>query len=176
MQVILIAGKAGSGKTPLGEMIKSYALEKNLRALQTEYSKYLKMYAKEILGYDGNPDKKPRSFLQNTGSYIRENLEDEDFFVRRMLEDFRIYEKYYDLVIISDVRLLHEIEEMLKSKYKVTTILVRNENRKYNLTDVEKNHITESEFEKFSNYDYIVDNNENANLDSWAKTIVEEIK
>lgn len=176
MKVILIAGSAGSGKSHLGEKLVEYAKLKNLNALQTEYSKYIKMYAKEILGYDGNREKKPREFLQDTGSFIREELKDQTFFIRRMLEDFRIYERYFDIVVISDVRLLREIEDLLESPYDVTTVLVRNENSQKNLTEEEKNHITENEFRQYLDYDYIVKNDKSGVLENAAKTIVEEIK
>lgn len=174
MKVILIAGSAGSGKTSLGEKIVEYAKLKNLNALQTEYSKYIKMYAKEILGYDGDREKKPRKFLQDTGSYIREELKDQTFFIRRMLEDFRIYEKYFDIVVISDVRLLREIEDLLNSSYDVTTVLVRNENSQKSLTEEEKNHITENEFRQYLDYDYVVKNDKSGVLENAAKTIMEE--
>lgn len=176
MKVILIAGRAGSGKTYLGEKIVEYAKENGLRALQTEYSKYLKMYAKEILNYDGTRENKPRKFLQDTGSYIRENLSDEYFFTRRMLEDFRIYEKYFDLIIISDVRLLREIKEIKNSKYNhITTIKVINKHSKYDLTNDEKNHITEKELENNQDFDYIVENEGNKLLENFAKSLLEEI-
>lgn len=176
MKVILIAGSAGSGKTYLGKKIVEYAKENGLRALQTEYSKYIKMYAAEILGYDNSRETKPRKFLQNTGSFIREKLKDTTFFIRRMLEDFRIYEIYFDIVVISDVRMLAEIEEMKKSDYMVTTILVENENAQQGLTEEEKNHITEFEFSLYSSYDYEVENKEKNELDKLAKKILEEIK
>lgn len=176
MKVILIAGNAGSGKTYLGKKIVEFAKEKGLRALQTEYSKYIKMYAKEILGFNGDSENKPRSFLQNTGSFIREELHDETFFIRRMLEDFRVYDAYFDIVVISDVRLLSEIEEMIESQNDVTTVLVRNEHPNRVLTEEEKNHITENEFRKYLDYDYVMDNKEIGILDNAAKTILEEIK
>lgn len=174
MKVILIAGSAGSGKTYLGKKIVEEAKEKGLRALQTEYSKYIKMYASEILGYDGNRENKPRAFLQNTGTLIREELQDKTFFIRRMLEDFRIYEIYFDVVVLSDVRLLPEIEDMVESVYDVTTILVKSEQGQEDLTEEEKNHVTENEFRKYLDYHYVV-NNKDKNIENAAKTIVEEI-
>lgn len=175
MKVVLIAGSAGSGKTYLGEKIVEFAKAKNLRALQTEYSKYIKMYAREILGYNGDSDTKPRAFLQNTGSFIREDLKDKSFFIRRMLEDFRVYEVYFDIVVISDVRLIPEIEEMVESPYDVTTVLVRNENPQRVLTEEEKNHVTEYEFRKYLDYDYVIDNKNISVLENAAKTIVEKL-
>lgn len=175
MLVILISGCAGSGKTYLGKKIVEFMKEKKFRALQTEYSKYIKMYAKEILNYDGDRETKPRKFLQDTGSFIREDLKDSYFFTRRMLEDFRIYENYFDVVVISDVRLLQEIEEIIDSKYDVLTIMVRNELAQKGLTIEEKNHITENEFRKYIDYDYVIKNEVDVYLDNIALKIVEDI-
>ena len=116
-KIILIAGRAGSGETYLGEKIVEIAKEKGISALQTEYSKYIKMYACEILGYDRSRENKSRKFLQDTGSFIRETLNDAHFFMRRMLEDFRVYENYFDLAVVSDVRLIRELEDMKNSQY-----------------------------------------------------------
>ena len=174
MRIILIAGLAGSGKTKLGELIVKYASQKGFKAIQTEYSKYLKLYAKEILGYDGNRDTKPRKFLQDEGSYIRENLHDAHFFTRRMLEDFRIYEKYADIVVISDVRLKREIEDIKNSPYEnVYTIKVENPNLKSGLTKEEQNHITEKELENYENFDIVIVNENLKDLEENALKIVE---
>lgn len=158
MKIILIAGRAGSGKTTLGEEIVLEAKRKGLRALQTEYSKYIKMYAKEMIGYDGNRENKPRKFLQDMGTFIRENLEDEHFFTRRMLEDFRVYEHFFDIVVISDVRLIKEIEDIKSSKYETISIQIKNKLGKYDLSEEEKKHITEVELEDYAKFDYIIEN------------------
>ena len=173
MRIILIAGKARSGKTKLGEYIVNYALQKDLRAVQTEYSKYLKLFAKEILGYDGSRENKPRKFLQDLGSFIRCDLGDEDFFTRRMLEDLKVYETFCDIVVISDVRLIKELENLKNSTYKVTTIKVTNQHLEYNLDEMEKNHITEKELEDYENFDYIIENDDLNKLKSFAKFIIE---
>ena len=171
MKVILIAGKAGSGKTSLGNEIVHFTKNLNLRALQTEFSKYIKMYAKEIIGYDGNPDNKPRKFLQDMGSFIRKD--DKYFFIKRILEDLKVYESYFDIVVISDVRLIQEIEEMKKSKYDVTTIYIKNLSSNYNLTEEEKNHIIEIELDNYSNFDYKLEVKNQEEINEWAKKILE---
>ena len=74
--------------------------------------------------------------------------------------------------MISDVRLEKELEELKRSKYDVVTILVKNENINNKLTIEEQNHITEHDFKKYNDYDYIV-NNEEINI--FAKIILENI-
>lgn len=177
MKIILISGKASSGKTKLGEYIVKCAINNGLRAIQTEYSKYLKLYAKEIIGYDGSRENKPRKFLQDLGSLIRDDLGDEEFFVRRMLEDFKVYETLADVVVISDVRLIKEIELIKNSNYKdVVSIKIINENSEYNLDEIEKNHITEKELEDYDNFDYIIKNKSLLELEMFAKEILEGVK
>ena len=174
MTIILIAGKSGSGKTFLGEQIVLLGKEKNFKILQTEFSKYLKLYAREIIGYDGSREHKPRKFLQDMGSFIREELKDEHFFTRRLLEDLRIYERFYDTIIISDVRLKKEIEGIKNSQYKVITIKVINDLVKPKMSDAEKNHITELELENYHNFDYEITNKTENELQEFAKQILKE--
>ncbi len=174
MKIILIAGKALSGKTELGGYLKELLSLKGLKVMQTEYSKYLKMYATEILLYDGDRKNKPRKFLQDTGSYIRENLKDEDFFVRRFKEDLRIYENYFDVIIISDVRLIHEIEEIKKSKYEIISIKIINRTGKYDLDKEEAEHITEHELDSYVKFNYIIENESLNILKEHTKNIVQE--
>lgn len=177
MKIILISGKASSGKTKLGELIVNYAQKIGLRAVQTEYSKYLKLYAKELIGYNGSRENKPRKFLQDLGSFIRYDLGDEHFFTRRMLEDFNVYETFCDIVVVSDVRLIKEIEDIKNSRYKdIVTIQVVNCHGEYNLTIEEQNHITERELENYQGFDYIIENESVENLEELAKNLVEGVK
>ena len=69
MTIFLIAGKSGSGKSTVAKIIKDYYEEKKQKTIITQYSKYLKIYAKEMLGWNGDDQKKPREFLQEMGSY-----------------------------------------------------------------------------------------------------------
>ncbi len=174
MQVLLIAGKSGSGKTCLGQEIEKLLNSKKKRVLRTEYSKYIKMYAKEILGIEVNSQNKPRKFLQDVGSLIREDFHDELFFIRRMLEDFRLYEQYFDVVIISDVRLKKEIEEMKKSKYSTKSIYIANDTEN-NLTEEERKHITETELDFYESFDYKRKVQDIEELKAFAKQIIEGV-
>ena len=70
MKIYLVAGKSGSGKGEVANIISEYYLANGKKTLITEFSKYIKMYAREVINWDGtNP--KPRKFLQNLGVTIR---------------------------------------------------------------------------------------------------------
>ncbi len=159
MKVIMLAGKARVGKNTFGDNLKSELEKDNLRVATTMYAKYLKMYAKEIYGWNGEEETKPRDFLQSCGNYVRIDLGKFDFFVKRMLEDIEIYLHYADIVIINDVRFPIEIE-MIKDVYKkdaISILMTRNEDN--DLNEIQRKHLTEVALDEYKNYDYVIENN-----------------
>ncbi len=156
MNIYLITGKAGSGKNYLAE-----ELAKRLdNVVITGLSKYIKLFAIELGLWDGNDNNKPREFLQNTGDLMR--AIDTNFLTKRMLEDVEIYKQLgIKNIIISDVRLINEIEYLKRSNYNIITIKVVSSTSNRILTESEKNHITETELDNFDRFDFIVENNEN---------------
>ncbi len=160
MKIFLIAGKAGSGKKEVAKYIKEFYIYQKQSTVITGYGKYLKLFAGEINSWDGNDDNKPRKFLQDLGSHIREDLKMPDFFVNRMLEDIKIYEKYAQVVVINDVRLPNEIEA-IKAKYPdAISMYVINQFGKSNLTVEEQTHITETALENYDGFNYTLVNND----------------
>lgn len=164
MKIYLIAGKSGSGKGEVAKIIKQYYILKNKKVIITEFSKYLKMYAKEIIKWNGI-DPKPRKFLQDLGVIIREDLGMPKFFINRLIEDLKIYELYYDVVIISDTRLPEEIEELKKVYKNITSIYLINQFEPSKLSIEEQMHITEIALENYRDFDitFINDNLNNLN-------------
>lgn len=156
MQVFLIAGKSGSGKDEVAKIIQEYYKENNKKAVITGFSKYIKLFAMEILDWNGNSPK-PRKFLQDFGELAREN--NERIFINRMIEDLKLYENYCDIVVISDVRLIKEIEVLKEAANNVYTIYILADKSKNDLTSDEQNHITETELDNYDNFDYTIKNN-----------------
>ena len=97
MKVILIAGRARSGKTKAAYILKDILEKKKEKVVITEYSKYIKLFAKDLLGWDMISEPKPRTFLQEMGEYVR-SLKSDIYFVERMKEDLKIYEHFVDVV------------------------------------------------------------------------------
>ena len=70
-KIIIISGKASSGKSLSANIIKDNTNNTILLA----YADYLKMYAKNISGWDGSEDTKPRELLQQLGvELIKKNI------------------------------------------------------------------------------------------------------
>ena len=162
MKIYLVAGKSGSGKGEVANIISEYYLANGKKTLITEFSKYIKMYAREVINWDGtNP--KPRKFLQNLGVTIRENMDKPLFLINRMIDDIKIYNLYFDVVIISDVRFPEEIEELKKAFDNVYSMYIVNQFEPSKLSLEEQMHITETALENYSNFDITI-TNDNINV------------
>ncbi len=172
MKVYLICGKAGSGKNEVAEYMKEYFGN----AIITGFSKYIKLFAMELTKWDGNDFDKPRAYLQNMGDVLR-NI-DNDFMTKRLYEDLKVYEhEGIQHVIISDVRLLNEVE-YFKNKTDIETITIRvnSEQSKRNLNEEEKMHHTETELDNYSSFDYVLYNHFDDTLRSDVIKMLEGMK
>ena len=174
MRLFIISGKSGTGKNELANMIKEYYAKKNEKSLITEYSKYVKIMAREALNWDGTRENKPRKFLQDMGQIFRQTL-GEDIFIKRMQEDIQVYSQYYNNIIISDARLKKELT-MMKEKYSECYTIHLTSNKGNRLTLAEQNHITETELDNFSMVDYELDSSDLNKLKISIENILEVIK
>lgn len=160
LKIFLISGKARHGKTTSGNIIKKYYENQNEKAVLTSFGKYIKMFVSEITDWDGNPDTKPRTLLQELGTeVIRKKLGKNDFFVRRLLEDIEVYNEYVNAVIIDDVRLPIEMD-FYKERYpeKLVCIHIERPNFESDLNAKELKHATEVGLDDYTDYDYVIKN------------------
>lgn len=167
-KIIVIAGKARSGKNTIGDMLKELYIRDNKKVIISPYTKYLKEYIREITGDDFLDDHKPRELLQQLGvEIIKEKLGKKDMFIDRQLDDIDIYAYFFDVIIIPDARFPREID-IVKERYSnVTTIKVISA-RESDLNQKEKEHITETALDNYddSHFDYIICNNDLADLEN----------
>ena len=159
MKIFVVGGKSGSGKGEVAKMIEEYYIYKLKKSVVTEYSKYLKEFAKELTDWDGVSQNKPRDFLQSFGTQIRNY--DKYFFTKRMIEDISIYDlANVDIVIISDARMPEEFEEMKENYDEVYSLLVVNQFAQSKLTIAQQSHITETALENYEEFDYTFANDD----------------
>ncbi len=172
MRVFLITGKAGSGKNEVANIIKS----KLDKTVITGLSKYIKLFALELTNWDGNDNNKPREFLQNMGDKLRAIRE--DYLTKRIVEDIELYKREgITNVIVSDVRLINEIEYFKSNKdLEVITIRINSDSSRRSLTDSEKKHITEIELDNYNGFDYVIENKFNEELEIQINKILEGMK
>jgi len=174
--IILIAGKARSGKSTLANIIGNI-LKSDNKVIYSNYTKYLKQYISDITGDIITEDNKPRELLQKLSSeLIKKELGKTNLFIDRQVEDIEIYSYFADYIIISDVRFPKEIE-VIKDKFpNVISVLVKRDNYESDLTEEQKKDITETSLDNYNNFDYIINNDSNTDLKIVANNIIEDIR
>jgi hypothetical protein len=172
IKIYLLSGKARSGKNEVGEIIKDYY--KNKKCITLSYSYYLKDYVKRISGWDGSEETKPRDLLQQVGIELIKNKIDSNLLIRRLIEDIKVFSHFYDVIIITDARLIDEVEIVKNEFDNVTTIRV-NRNNDNDLTLEQKEHLTETGLDNYNNFNYIIENNDYNTLKSDVYKIISEV-
>lgn len=154
-KLFILAGKARSGKDTTADIIEKYY--KGKKTVRLMYAKWLKEYAMIISDWNGSDETKPRTLLQEIGTKSRQI--NPGYTTRRMQEDINVLKNYFDIIIITDSRMPEELM-MPKEAFKeaITMKLVR-EKFENELSQKEKNNITETALDEFNDYDYIVENN-----------------
>ncbi len=174
--IVCICGKARSGKNTVSNYFGDLFIKDNKKVIVSPYTKYLKKYIEDILGESITEENKPRDLLQNLSKdVIKGILNDEDFFIRRQIEDINFYSYFCDVIIINDVRFPKEIE-VLRDKYdNVISIGIERNNFASDLTEEEKNDITEVSLDNYTEYDYVIENSDFDNLYDAVLEIFEDI-
>ena len=170
-KIFIISGKARSGKNEISKIIEKYY--SNKKCITISFGHYIKDYAKRVSDWDGNEDTKPRDLLQQLGVELIKNKINNKLFINRILEDIEIFSYFYDIIIISDARLIDEIESLKENYPNSTSIRVIRNNYDNKLTTEEKNHLTEIALDKYSDFDYFVEND--ANLEDKIIKILSEV-
>lgn len=173
MKVFIIYGKARNGKDTVAGMIEDYYKDK--KTINLQISSTLKEYAKKMSDWDGTDNEtKPRALLQQLGTEVIRKQIDELFFVKRTIEDLKVYSYFYDVVTISDARLKPEVDMPKKEFDNVYVIKVVRPNFDNGLTEEQKNHITETDLDDYTNYDYEIIND--GTLEDLNNKVIEILK
>ena len=158
MKVFIISGKARSGKSTLSELIKKYYENIGLKTIVLAYARYIKMYAQDVSDWDGSDETKPRELLQFLGTEIIRNKIGQQFFVKRIVDDIKIYSNFMDVAVISDARFIDEIEYPKKHFKDAITINIVKPNLVTDLTDKQQQHPSEISLNDYNKYDYVIVN------------------
>lgn len=155
--IFIIGGRLRVGKDTVAGIISHFFNSINKKSIKLQYSSKLKEYVKNISGWDGSEESKPRELLQFLGTEIR-NKVDELLFINNIINDIKVYSHFYDVIIISDARVVKELEIPKNFFDKVYTINVTRDVSGLNLSEKEKNHKLERELDNYNRFDFIVEN------------------
>ena len=171
MKLILLCGKADSGKDTFGNILKEEFEKHKKKVCILRITEPLYRYAKDYFGWDGKDSSKPRALLQELGiEVIKEKMGMDTFLLDRLAGDIEVLNNYFEVGIITDGRLISEIE-YLKKNFNVVKVIRMLSDEDNNLTVKERKHITETDLDNEYEYDYIVKNTTKEELKKKAKEI-----
>ena len=174
MQVILIGGKARSGKDTIADFMYDILEQEGKKVCKIQIGQYIKYYATRYCGWDGREETKPRDLLLKIGTEIIREKIDPEFHIDRLIQDIRVLSYFYDYFIVSDVRLPNEIEKPKSNFENVCTI--RMERYSDELNSAQKQHITEVALDNYDGFDFIINNDGTLEeLEEKAKDILKKI-
>ena len=172
MQIIMICGKARSGKDTLADFLIEDLKDK--KPCKVQIGQYIKYYAMKYFGWDGKDETKPRDLFNKLGTEIIRNKIDPNFHINRLVEDIEVLSYFYDTFIVSDVRFPIEIEKVKEKYNNVVTIKVQRDSNE--LTESQKKEVSETALDNYTDYDYFIDNNGTLEeLESKAKALLKKI-
>ncbi len=166
-KIIIVSGKARSGKDKTASILKENFEKMSKKVIILQYSSYIKEYVRHISDWDGSDETKPREMLQFVGTELIRKQIDEEFFIKRMIDDIKVYSYFFDVIIISDARIDKEIEKLKNSFRDVVSINVVRPNFESDLTKEQKAHLTETGLLGYTKFDYeIINDGELAMLEN----------
>lgn len=170
-KLYVLAGKARTGKDSAANIIEAYYTKKNYKVIRYSCTVYLKEYIKKLYSWDGMEQTKPRDILQRMGNEIRDKYP--NYFINRMEEDIRFLQNHADIIIVTGVRLTKELEILNKID---NNILIKMEKENNDLTEKQKQDITEIDVDNYKNFDYIIYNDDYNNLENKIIKLIEEVE
>ena len=174
MKIFLVSGASRHGKDTIGNFICDYCKENNIKVCRTQIAKYLKMYVKDYFGWDGSEETKPRTLLQELGTdVIRGKLNKPYFFANRTVEDLDILSHFFDVAVVTDIRVPLEIESIKEHFDDVVVIKVERINYETGMTKEQQQHKIENAMNDYHDYNYILIND---TLDKLQKDVIEVLK
>lgn len=158
-KIFIVGGRAKHGKDTFSAYLKDVYENNGNKVIITQLAKYIKYYAREMTGWDLSEENKPREFLQQLGTnVIRQQLKKDDLFINRMIDDIEIFSYFYDVIIISDVRLKKEINDLKKVYPNLITIHINRPDFDNGLSEEQKNHPTEKDLDDFNDFNIEIEN------------------
>ena len=157
-KIILISGKAESGKDTLATYLKEKLEANGEKVVIDRFAKYIKGYLKDYYSWDGvTKDQFIRTKLQQLGTdIIKEKLNYKSFHAKRLTEDFQIVSDDFDYFLVPDTRFRDEIHTF-KAMFpdECITVRINRYDYKSKLTDEQLKHKSECDLDKF-NFDYTI--------------------
>lgn len=163
-KIVLISGKAESGKDSVASMAQRYFNSKaggTKSCLIIKFGDLLKEYASLIYGWDGRKDEAGRTLLQTVGEGFKDALNDRSFWAERVgdIIKYLCTNGEYLYIFIPDWRFPEELEYIkmrFGNKFEILTVRIERKGYRNSLTAEQSRHISETALDNYD-FDFVVD-------------------
>lgn len=170
MKIIMISGKAGSGKDTIANFFKDELITSNKRVLVMHFADLVKYYATQYFNWDGEKNEAGRSLLQEIGTTVMRGRYPEYWaeIIGKFIDAYTIPEhSFFDYILIPDWRFINEYEVVydyaaIQNNETITIRIERYDDtglkwKNPNMTSDQLNHISECELDSFA-FNWIIEN------------------
>lgn len=151
MKVILISGKAQSGKDFAAKQLNSFLSLSGAKVLITHFADLLKYICEKYFDWGGEKDDAGRHMLQYVGTEVfRED--DPNCWVDFVIKILKLFPDKWDYVIIPDCRFPNEVERFKEENIDVISVRIERPNMVSNdegMSDENKKHSSETALDGF---------------------------
>lgn len=169
MKVILISGKAMSGKDTVSKIIEKQLRYQGQRVLIAHYADLVKHICKSMFGWNGEKDEKGRTLLQYVGTDVVRSV-DENYWVKYMTDMLAFFGDNWDYVLIPDCRFKNEISYLKECNIDFVHVRVNRGDYQNELSEEQRNHQSEIDLDDIKP-DFYVENN--SNLIDLTKNVIQ---
>jgi hypothetical protein len=152
MKIILLSGKAFSGKDSTANILKEKLENQGKKVLIAHYGDLVKYTCKTFFNWNGEKDEQGRTILQEVGT-DRIRAKHPNFWVDYIRDLLSIFEDKWDYVLIPDTRFPNEIDVMKNTFKDVISLRVVRTNFISPLTEEQRNHRSEIALDDYP-FDY----------------------
>lgn len=170
MKIIMISGKAGSGKDTVANFFKDELIASNKRVLVMHFADLVKYYATQYFNWDGEKNEAGRNLLQEIGTTVMRGRYPEYWaeIIGKFIDAYTIPEhSFFDYILIPDWRFINEYEVVydyaaIQNNETITIRIERYDDaglkwKNPNMTSDQLNHISECELDNFA-FNWIIEN------------------
>ena len=172
LKVIMISGKAESGKNFVADVIRHKLEGDGYRVLTVAFGDYVKFLCRTYFDWNGEKDEKGRTLLQHIGTDVFRKY-DEDYFANRVVDLIKATD-IWDYVIIPDLRFENELH-IIHSNFDSVAIRVERKGYTNRLTNEQKLNQSETELDNHPGFDYIITATDVAEKKRQTLTILEDV-
>lgn len=178
-KIVLISGKAQSGKDTFAKYFKIECNLYSKKCLIIKYGDILKFICKQYFYWNGEKDLEGRTLLQQVGTnLVRRN--NENTWVNCIIELVKGLHTEYDYILIPDTRFPNEIKQWMGTDFDFVTVRMNrmnDENKEFDnkLTQEQKIHTSETALDSWV-FDYNCFNRSIIDVQNFAQSLFKEME